>query len=558
MKPFKYVAVLALVAAIVYLAPGIWRLKAIYMRPLIGTATLTGVLLSPETATLVPGQAIQFSAVGKFSDGGLEPTFVSFTATGGTVAAGGLYTASSSTGTYRVIAQASGSTLSDTSTVTITPLSTAPDAVKLMNQLPPTASATVLIDGPRSGSCDTDNVFLGSGTINVGSLLAPSTLCPAEVAVFSSGNAMRLDTPVNSWTNNGGDVRNETLAAPIRVPVVIWLITARIGIDPLAELVNANALFSDQKIGIDFDTSPGVEHDYSSDPSARAVVGDRCDYAPGVRNSAYYQEHALNFYYVSAINHPDDPIGWNCVDAGAPNQIYVSMSSRTITTLAHEIGHALGLQIPFDGHINTLDADGNVIAMRGFGPDSALNLMWSWGVGRDVLTLGQAYRMSVERNSWVNLAPSLRSGQPVKDCGCNPFHQDSCPRLARNLPGAVTTGFTGTTNPVFPCSMVLCRVTGTGTPPPDCSSGGVNTIMPGATISLAINGDMFLRASVLDTMSVNQPSLYPIWSGTDPTIASVRFDGKVHGLLKGCVVVNAWAGGARGRVKVDVGGSGAC
>jgi len=545
-KPFKYVAVLALVAAIVYLAPGVWRLKAIYMKPLIGTAALTGVTLSPPAVTLVPGQTLQFGVIGKFSDGDLEPVAVTFAATGGTISSDGLYSAGSAGGAFEVIAVASGTSLADTSVVTVTPLSTSPDAVKLSSQKPAAAQAAVLIDGPRSGGCTNDDVFLGAGTVSVGNLLATSTVCPAEVATFSSGNAMMLDAPVSTWTDNGGDVRNEALAVPLRVPLVIW-VAAPVpsgAQKPLDDLKDAAVLFSDNRAGIDFDTSINAVHSATTSVAQQAI-GYGCANAAGLITSAYYIESRLNVYYVDHIE-PNLARGWTCVDRSAPGIIYVSINDRVNTTLAHEIGHALGLQIPFDGHtdpINGLDAT---------------NLMWSFQdvVVRENTTLGQAYRLNAERLSWLNGSAAPRPGQPTRDCGCNPFHADVCPVLARDGAGVVPTGYDpSTTQGVMICQMDICQASAPGN---TCT--GLTPLAPGAVIPLAIGGSTWLRSTARDTLGNNQASASykAVWSSASPGIAAVSVDGNVVGMATGCAVLTGWIHGLRSTVKVRVNNSGAC
>jgi hypothetical protein len=79
------------------------------------------VTLVPASATLASGSNRQFSAYGLTSAGDSVAITVSFTATGGTISANGLYTAGPTAGTYRVIATSSG--LADTSAVTVTPTS---------------------------------------------------------------------------------------------------------------------------------------------------------------------------------------------------------------------------------------------------------------------------------------------------------------------------------------------------------------------------------------------------------------------------------------------------
>jgi hypothetical protein len=545
-KLWKVAVVVTLVAATVYLAPGAWRLKATYMKPLVNPATLTGVNLSPPTVTLVPSQTIQFAVVGKFSDGGQEPIAVTLAATGGTITSDGLFSAGTATGAFSVIATASGSSLADTSAVTITPLSTAPDMVKLSNQKPATAQAAVLIDGPVPGSCANDDVFLGSGTIAVGNLLAPSNSCPAEVATFSSGNAMMLDAPVNTWTDNGGDLRNEALTPPLRVPLVIWVAApVPSGTNkPLDDLKDAAVLFSDNRAGIDFDTSSSAVRSATS-MAAQQTIGYGCATATGLPGSAYYIEARLNVYYVDHID-PNLARGWTCVDRSEAGIIYVSMNDRVNTTLAHEIGHALGLQIPFDGHtdpINALDQS---------------NLMWSLQdvVVRDKVTLGQAYRLNAERLSWLNGSAGLRPGQPTRDCGCNPFHADVCPVLPRDGAGAVVTSYDPSTAlGVMICKMDICQASAPGN---DCT--GLTLLAPGTVIPLAIGGSTWLRSTARDTLNNKQSSsaYKAVWSSANPGVAAVSVDGNAFGINTGCAVLTGWIHGLRTTVKVRVNNSGAC
>jgi hypothetical protein len=75
------------------------------------TPVLAQVVLKPASVTLAPATKKQFAWFGRMS--------VTFTATGGTITSGGLYTAGNTAGTFRVVAK-TGS-LADTSSVTITP-----------------------------------------------------------------------------------------------------------------------------------------------------------------------------------------------------------------------------------------------------------------------------------------------------------------------------------------------------------------------------------------------------------------------------------------------------
>jgi hypothetical protein len=80
--------------------------------------TLASVTLTPASATLATGTKKQFLAYGRTTVGDSVAVTVTFAATGGTVTSGGLYTAGSTAGAFRVIATLNG--LADTSTVNVT------------------------------------------------------------------------------------------------------------------------------------------------------------------------------------------------------------------------------------------------------------------------------------------------------------------------------------------------------------------------------------------------------------------------------------------------------
>jgi hypothetical protein len=88
--------------------------------------TLGKLVLTPATASVQTGGTLQFTATGTYSDGTSKAAAATWSATGGTVSTGGLYTAGQTAGTFRVIAVAQGSTKADTSAVTVTAPSTPP------------------------------------------------------------------------------------------------------------------------------------------------------------------------------------------------------------------------------------------------------------------------------------------------------------------------------------------------------------------------------------------------------------------------------------------------
>jgi hypothetical protein len=108
--------------------PGRYRLVASALDGKADTAAITitdppltiaQLVLTPATASLPVGGTQQFTAAAKMSDGSTSAVPVTYNVTGGSVSSEGLYTAGQATGTFRVIATASGGE-ADTASVTIT------------------------------------------------------------------------------------------------------------------------------------------------------------------------------------------------------------------------------------------------------------------------------------------------------------------------------------------------------------------------------------------------------------------------------------------------------
>jgi hypothetical protein len=107
------------------------------IEPQVDTATvvvvrrqpqLAAVEVRPGSASLTPGVAQAFTAIGRTVLDRVVPIGVTWTATGGTIDVAGTYVAGDTAGTFRVIAVNMGGTVADTATVVISlpPVSTPP------------------------------------------------------------------------------------------------------------------------------------------------------------------------------------------------------------------------------------------------------------------------------------------------------------------------------------------------------------------------------------------------------------------------------------------------
>jgi hypothetical protein len=84
---------------------------------------LERIVLEPAATSLSAGGKQTFAAIARMSDGSSAPVGVSFSATGGTIAPDGSYSAGAETGTFRVVASLHDGRLSDTAEVLVTPAS---------------------------------------------------------------------------------------------------------------------------------------------------------------------------------------------------------------------------------------------------------------------------------------------------------------------------------------------------------------------------------------------------------------------------------------------------
>jgi calcineurin-like phosphoesterase family protein len=85
-----------------------------------GPPVLAQVVLRPSSATVVAGGTKQFTAYGRMSNGDSATIPITYSATGGTISASGIYSAGQTTGSYQVIASDASGAFADTSAVIVT------------------------------------------------------------------------------------------------------------------------------------------------------------------------------------------------------------------------------------------------------------------------------------------------------------------------------------------------------------------------------------------------------------------------------------------------------
>ena len=122
--------------------------------------TLTGITMTPASASLQSGASQQFTVIGNYSDGSTGAATVTYAATGGTITSAGSFTAGSSSGVFQVIATESTNGFADTSSVTVT--------------APPTLVSLTLTPSSATVNPGATQQFSVSGSYSDGSTGSPA------------------------------------------------------------------------------------------------------------------------------------------------------------------------------------------------------------------------------------------------------------------------------------------------------------------------------------------------------------------------------------------------
>jgi hypothetical protein len=86
---------------------------------IVSAPTVSALTVSPKSPGVQGGQTVNFVATASWTDGSSAPTSVTWSATGGTIDAGGRWVAPNLSGVFRVVARAAGANVADTAVVTV-------------------------------------------------------------------------------------------------------------------------------------------------------------------------------------------------------------------------------------------------------------------------------------------------------------------------------------------------------------------------------------------------------------------------------------------------------
>jgi hypothetical protein len=128
-----------------------------------------------------------------------------------------------------------------------------------------------------------------------------------------------------------------------------------------------------------------------------------CDSAQVIRHTpALYQRGVINVYF--SADAYAATYGHDCVEVGAQDVVFVYRDAK-LATLAHEVGHALGLWTPKWGHPSAFTTSPPPTP-----PWPAGNLMMSNVDAVTDISLGQLYRMNFDARSLLSRQPGILGG----------------------------------------------------------------------------------------------------------------------------------------------------
>lgn len=229
------------------------------------------------------------------------------------------------------------------------------------------------------------------------------------------------------------------LNQPPHIKVVVWRVADAASVDNQikADIVYAQSVFDQPYLGIklDFLQQPYGNKHTSISHSGGCMLSDGTTPIPtelAAKGGVQFDSKTITAVYVDALNPgTGDDLGFTCpYDATAGTLILISADAITNSTLAHELGHALGQWSSGDKTHPDLPAP----QLPGFDPS---NLMWSsetdWYVSlRHNLTLGQLFQMNLADISFLKKAKIVATSGAGLSCSPDAASNTPCPPLAQD------------------------------------------------------------------------------------------------------------------------------
>ena len=352
-----------------------------------------------------------------------------------------LNTGAGLTRTFLVTAQAGGLSAQSQIVPAAAPGKITVDASYTPDMIPP---ALVVQGSPATQPC---SVWLAPALTRTGTAGDVRANCSNGdkwvVALLDPAHAADLyDVPLS-----GLQVIKATTPVPVRsVPVVLRVFLGGTASNlttrqtdarsfTLAEMDDADTVFKNSRVGVDL--APVDVQIVPAPPNETSVTD--CGGGEGLTSSHDYKPPSapagtppmLHVYVVDDLGNAD---GFTCPATPARPfpVIYLREAQHSGTILVHELGHALGLDLPGAGHTDDMDHfDAANVMVSGYAYDN---------VWRRRLTVGQVFRMTGDGGSWLNWGFD-RAGKNLRDaanvrlaCQCG-FDDPAgrCPRLVDDV-----------------------------------------------------------------------------------------------------------------------------
>lgn len=289
----------------------------------------------------------------------------------------------------------------------------APSAIAdwlVLPHLAGTPPATAVVRAPREGGVTAEEHVSFAGLARLPNFTQPGSL----LLLAPASRATHL-TPAFT---GGADTVHLTTSPPWQVPLRIWDAT-RSGLPLIhTDLAVANLVFRTNQTGLTFLLDGGgIErlpeaHGTEADCEApETLFGDVFDPAIALLHVFYVESFAGGWR------------GYACPPSTSPGRVARAVfiaRTRAATTLAHELGHLMGLLDPAGQH-------GHTHCQWGFEED---NLMWAFiddsrESNRLRLSTGQVHRVVMDKRSWLATLGWSAATAPVA-CDVAGVH---CPHL---------------------------------------------------------------------------------------------------------------------------------
>ncbi len=291
----------------------------------------------------------------------------------------------------------------------------------------PAAPPLMLYSGMLGPTCEKFRPFVSVSSAVLLTDVSYEQACGVEIDAFAPGTGAFAqivnpqDVNGEGWLLQAIDAGSLVVAMPglTIVPLRLWLVADVAAVGNVETVRNrlldkAYPVFSTFGTGMTFDTLSTV--------LAPALIPTAdCLAAPGMSsNSSIYDASRINVYFVHHYgNNPTLTPAQNCWLKSHPEIIFISWSNENLTdpTLAHELGHALGLT-------NPTSLGGHTYGIPDF---DDYNLMATNTDVTDV-TIGQLYALNFSSGSWINRPGSPLLKPVVRTCQ-NSWGQGDCPAL---------------------------------------------------------------------------------------------------------------------------------